>query len=102
MTTDKHPAYTKAIRWIVDSKVLHRHDQYLNNHMEQNHRGIKQRYYPMLGFKQFESASRFCTAFDELRNYLKVQSAGSDHVSADVRRKLFTSRRSTLMAELSA
>ena len=64
MTTDKHPAYTKAIRWIVGRKVLHRHNQYSNNRMEQNHRGIKQRYYPMLGFKQFESASRFCTAFD--------------------------------------
>ena len=66
MTTDKHPAYTKAIRWIVGRKVLHRHNQYLNNRMEQNRRPIKQRYYPMLGFAKFESASRFCNAFDEL------------------------------------
>ncbi|NQW20602.1 MAG: IS6 family transposase, partial [Chloroflexi bacterium] len=102
MTTDKHPADTKAIRWIVGSKVLHRHNQYLNNRMEQNHRGIKQRYYPMLGFKQFESASRFCTAFDELRNYLRVQFSGSEHVPAEVRRKIFTSKWSTLMSELSA
>jgi transposase-like protein len=102
MTTDKHPAYTKAIRWIVGRKVLHRHNQYLNNRMEQNHRGIKQRYYPMLGFKQFESASRFCNAFDELRNYLRVQPVGSEHVSADVRRKIFTNKWSTLMTELSA
>jgi putative transposase len=83
MTTDKHPAYTKAIRWIVVRKVVHRHNQYLNNRMEQNHRHIKQRYYPMLGFKQFESASRFCNAFDELRNYLKVRSAGNEHVPAE-------------------
>jgi hypothetical protein len=48
MTTDKHPAYTKAIRWIVGRKVLHRHNQYLNNRIEQNHRLIKQRYYPDL------------------------------------------------------
>jgi putative transposase len=102
MTTDKHPAYTTAIRWIVGRKVLHRHNQYLNNRMEQNHRGIKQRYYPMLGFKQFESASRFCTEFDELRNYLRVQSTGSEHVSAEVRRKIFTNKWSTLMTELSA
>ncbi|MDP6666230.1 MAG: IS6 family transposase [Dehalococcoidia bacterium] len=34
MTTDKHPAYTKAIRWIVGRKVLHRHNRYLNNRME--------------------------------------------------------------------
>ena len=102
MTTDKHPAYTKTIRWIVGRKVLHRHNRYLNNRMEQNHRGIKQRYYPMLGFKQFESASRFCTAFDELRNYLRVQSTGSEHVPAEVRRKIFTSKWSTLMTEMSA
>ena len=102
MTTDKHPAYTKAIRWIVGRKVLHRHNQYLNNRMEQNHRGIKQRYYPMLGFAKFESASRFCTAFDELRNYLRVQTTGSEHVPADVRRKISTERWSTLMTELSA
>ena len=99
---DKHPAYTKAIRWIVGRKVLHRHNQYLNNRMEQNHRGIKQRYYPMLGFKQFESASRFCTAFDELRNYLRIRATEGEYVPADLRRKIFTNRRSTLMTELSA
>jgi putative transposase len=59
-------------------------------------------YYPMLGFKQFESASRFCTAFDELRNYLRVQATGREHVPAGTRRKIFTSKWSTLMTELSA
>ena len=102
MTTDKHPACTKAIRWIVGRKVLHRQNQYLNNRMEQNHRGIKQRFYPMLGSAKFETASRFCTAFDELRNYLGVQTEGSEHVPAEVRRKIFTNNWSTLMTELSA
>jgi len=102
MTTDKHPAYTKAIRWIVGRKVLHRHNQYLNNRIEQNHRGIKQRYYPMLGFAKFEFASRFCTAFDELQNYLRVRPTSGEHVSADVRRKIFTDKWSSLMTELSA
>ena len=102
MTTDKHPAYTKAIRWIVGRKVLHRHNRYLNNRMEENYRGIKQCYYPMLGFPKFESASRCCTAFDELRNYLRVQSTGNEHVPAEVRRQIFIERWSTLMNELSA
>jgi putative transposase len=102
MTTDRHPAYTKAIRWIVGRKVLHRQNQYLNNRMEQNHRPIKQRYYPMLGFSKFESASRFCNAFDEFRNYLRVRSVGGEHVSASSRRDIFTERWSTLMTELSA
>ncbi len=102
MTTDKHPAYTKAIRWIVGRRVLHRQNQYLNNRMEQNHRPIKQRYYPMLGFRSFESASRFCTAFDELRNYLKVRATEAEHAPASVRREIFTGKWSTLMTELSA
>ena len=102
MTTDKHPAYTKAIRWIVGRKVLHRHNRYLNNRMEQNHRPIKQRCYPMLGFAKFESASRFCNAFDELRNYLRVNARSGEYVSADARRMIFTDRWSTLMTELSA
>ena len=55
MTTDKHPAYTKAIGWIVGRKVQHRQNLYLNNRMEQHHRPIKQRYYPMLGFGRLNS-----------------------------------------------
>ena len=100
VTTDKHPAYTKAIRWIVGRKALHRHNQYLNNGIEQNHRHIKQRYYPMLGFKRFESASRFCTAFDELRNYLRFKTGSGD--TSSEKRSIFRTRWSILMLELSA
>ncbi len=102
LTTDKHPAYTKAIRWIVGRKVLHRHNQYLNNRMEQDQRHIKQRYHPMLGFKRFKSASRFCTAFAELRNYLRVNGSKDENIKARARRRMFRTRWSTLMAELSA
>ena len=102
LTTDKHPAYTKAIRWIVGRKVQHRQNQYLNNRMEQHHRPIKQRYYPMLGFGRFESASRFCTAFDELRNYLRVTGSSHDRITAAEKRTVFSARWSTLMAELAA
>jgi len=45
---------------------------------------VKQRYYSMLGFAKLESASRFSTAFDELRNYLRVRSMGGDHVVGEV------------------
>jgi transposase-like protein len=61
VTTDLHPAYRRAIRWILGRKVLHRTNRYLNNYTEQSHRAVKQRYYPMLGFGNFESASRFGT-----------------------------------------
>lgn len=35
--------------------------------MEQDHRGIKQRYYPMRGFGAFASVARFCRAFEQLK-----------------------------------
>jgi putative transposase len=102
VTTDKHPAYTKAIRWIAGRKVLHRQNQYLNNRIEQSHRPLKQRYYPMLGFGGFDSASRFCTAFDELRHYLRIRPTRSKPVTSSSRREIFTARWATLMAELAA
>jgi transposase-like protein len=102
LTTDKHPAYGKAIRWIVGRKALHRTERYLNNRTEQSHRHIKQRYYPMLGFGNFESASRFCRAFDELRNYFRIRMTGGEAMSALDRRRTFKRRWSTLMAALSA
>jgi transposase-like protein len=77
VTTDLHPAYRRAIRWIIGRKAKHRTAQYLNNYTEQSHRAVKQRYYPMLGFGSFESASRFCVAFDELREYLRVRNPSS-------------------------
>jgi putative transposase len=70
--------------------------------MEQHHRPIKQRYYPMQGFGWFESASRFCTAFDELRNYVRVADSNHGGPTAAEKRKVFRARWSTLMAELAA
>ncbi|MEP7289658.1 MAG: IS6 family transposase [Chloroflexota bacterium] len=71
VTTDKHASYPRAIRRTLGRKVVHRTNQYLNNRIEQDHRGLKQRYYPMRGFGAFASASRFCTAFSELRQYFR-------------------------------
>ena len=100
VTTDLHPAYRRAIRWILGRKVVHRTNQYLNNLTEQSHRGVKQRYYPMLGFGSFESASRFCLAFDELRQYFCVRSRGEGYVSLAKQRRLFLTRWRSLIAEL--
>jgi putative transposase len=74
VTTDGHIAYPRAIRRILGRKVVHRTSRYLNNRLEQDHRGIKQRYYPMRGFGNFDSASRFCRAFDEQRDYFRSPS----------------------------
>lgn len=65
VTTDGHTSYPRAIREMMGEAVEHRCNQYLNNRLEQDHRGIKQRYYPRGGFGTFASAARFCRAFCE-------------------------------------
>jgi transposase-like protein len=43
VTTDGHDAYPRAIRETLGPGVLHRCNQYLNNRLEQDHRGSKGR-----------------------------------------------------------
>jgi putative transposase len=75
ITTDGHDSYPRAIRTELGRAVRHRTSCYLNNRLEQDHPGLKGRYRPMLGFKCSRSAARFCPGHDELRNFLRVQSA---------------------------
>src|SRR6267154_1906979 len=51
VTTDGHDAYPRAIRTELGRHVRHRTNRYLNNRLEQDHRGIKGRCRPMLGLK---------------------------------------------------
>jgi len=62
VTTDGHDAYPCAIREMLGEGVAHRCSQYMNNRIEQAHRGIKGRCQPMRGFGNFMSAARFCSA----------------------------------------
>src|ERR687884_42819 len=73
VTTDGHDSYPRAIRETLGEDVRHRCNPYLNNRIEQDHRGSKQRYDPMRGFGNFDSASRFCRAFDEQRQYFRLR-----------------------------
>ena len=102
VTTDQHPAYRRAIRWIIGREALHRTTQHLNNFTEQSHRAIKQRYYPMRGFGSFESTSGFGTAFDELSDYLRMRRRGERPPSLSDHRRAFAERWRALILELSA
>jgi putative transposase len=75
VTTDGHDSYPRAIRSQLGADVRHRNSQYLNNRIEQDHRGIKSRYGPMRGFGAVSSAARFCRCHDELRNLLHTNSS---------------------------
>ena len=96
VTTDKHPAYPRAIRPSLGRKVQHRPIRHLNNRLEQDHRGIKQRYYPMRGFGNFAAVARFCRAFDEQRNYFRVRPKPNEKVSLAKQRMLFRQRHAAL------
>ncbi len=68
-----------AGRWCYLYRANDRDGNLLDsiNYTEQSQRGLKQRSYPMLGFGSFESASRYCEGFDELRDSSVSNAAAS-------------------------
>jgi putative transposase len=102
VTTDGHDSYPRAIRTELGKGVRHRTSAYLNNRIEQDHRGIKGRYRSMRGFKCPRSAARFCRAYDELRNFLRPRSRHHQQVPADQRRLRFLRRTVTVLGILEA
>jgi len=92
VTTDGHDTYPRAIRETLGPEVQHWTSRYLNNRMEQDHQGIKQRYYPMRGFGSVASAARFCSAHDELRDHLRYRQHMNQTVSLADQRRLFQER----------
>jgi transposase-like protein len=92
VTTDGHASYARAGRETRGSQGQHRTRKYLNNQVEKDHRGMKQRYYPMHGFGSFASASRFCRAFDELHHYFRPRSIRGEVLSLAEQRRLFCQR----------
>ena len=62
ITLDAYAASHRAVREMKETgelprRVKVRSSQYLNNLVEQDHRRIKQRIRPMLGFKRFDHAA---------------------------------------------
>ena len=102
VTTDGHDAYPRAIRSELGSCVWHRTNSYLNNRLEQDHRGIKGRCRPMLGFKSVPSARRYCRGYDELRNFLRSRSRMCQHVPAATRRFHYMRRTAIALGMLEA
>src|SRR3978361_2453607 len=102
VTTDGHDSYPRAIRTELGEGVKHRTSRYLNNRLEQDHRGIKGRYQPMRGFKCPRSAEQFCRGYDELRNFLRPRSKRNQHVPATHRRLHILSRSLTVLRIMQA
>jgi IS6 family transposase len=78
ITTDKHAPYSKAIEELkkeghLDHNVNHRQIKYLNNILEQDHRRIKRRTRPMLGFQSFKTANRTLKGIEAMAMMIKQQ-----------------------------
>ena len=73
VTTDKEPALYPAIKKVFGDKTKHRDNKYMNNRIEQNHRGIKSRYRTMKGFKNIFCALIFCTGFEEIQQLFRMK-----------------------------
>ncbi|MGI4801370.1 MAG: IS6 family transposase [Janthinobacterium lividum] len=89
VTTDGHGSYPRAIRSVLGKTIRHRTSAYLNNRLEQDHRGIEGRIRCMRGFKNHDAANRFCREYGELRNLLRPRHRHNEVVSASSRRARF-------------
>ncbi|HYF90143.1 IS6 family transposase [Azospirillum sp.] len=92
ITTDKYAGYPPALEEVFGDDVKHRTSKFKNNHLEQDHRGIKGRTRPMRGFQTQTSAHRFCRAHDEVRDFLRPATKRKQHVPAARRRAIHVQR----------
>jgi transposase-like protein len=102
ITTDGHDAYPRAIWTVFGERVMHRKNRYLNNHLQQDHRGIKQRYRPSGGFKTFATAARFCCVFDEIRTFFCPQSRRNQFLTLAQRRSIHQEQSAQVMGIMAA
>lgn len=76
VTIDKSGANTAAVRGLIADSGLDielRQSKYLNNVVEQDHRAIKRRVRPMMGFKSFWSAARLIAGIELMHMIKKGQ-----------------------------
>jgi len=81
ITVDKNPAYPKAIKELKSAKKLPeivklRQIKYLNNIVEQDHRGIKRLVKPGMGFGSFNTARRTIRGYEIMNMMRKGQVVG--------------------------
>jgi len=76
ITIDKSGANTAAVGGLIADSGLDielRQSKYLNNVVEQDHRAIKRRTRPMMGFKSFNSARKIIAGIETMHMIKKGQ-----------------------------
>ena len=89
VTTDGLASYPRAIKEELGDEVEHQVVTCTSNPVEQSHRRVKYRYYPSLGYGEFNAAQRFCQAVDEVAQFLRPQSRMAEFLCLDERREKF-------------
>ena len=89
VATDGLAAYPRAIKEELGEAVEHEVRPCTANPVEQSHRWVKSRYYPSLGYGDFDAAQRFCQAVDEVGHVLRPRSQMSEFVCLSDRRQRF-------------
>jgi putative transposase len=73
ITVDKERALANGINHTFHGAVDIRDNKFMNNRLEQDHRGIKDWYRNMRGFKRIFSALVLCTVFEEFRQHFRMK-----------------------------
>lgn len=81
ITVDKNAAYPNAFddlqrEWLLADTGSLRQKKYLNNIIEQDHRSVKRRIRPMLGFQSFHTAGRTRRGIEVMQMIGKDQGGG--------------------------
>ena len=84
--------YAFALTLELGDAVEHEVRPCTANPVEQSHRPVKHRYYPTLGFGEFDAAQRFCRAVDEVAHFLSPRRRMAEFVSLDERRVGFVGK----------
>lgn len=87
ITSDQEPALYPAVDETFGDYTTHRDNKHKNNRMEQDHRGVQSRIGPMKGFKNPFCALRFCTMFEEIRQFFRMKNK-----TRAEKRRIFASR----------
>jgi transposase-like protein len=82
--------------------VTHWTNRYLNNHLEQDHRCVKQSYRSIGGLKTFATATHFCCIFGDLGAFLRPQSHRNQSLTLEQRWGIHKERLAELMGLMAA
>lgn len=100
VTTEGPDADPRALRVTPGDAVIHRTGRDKNNRIEQDHRGVQQRYSPLRGFGRFTATARCRSGFAEQRQYFRSRSKLYERVSLAAQRRLFRGRWGAVLTAL--